>query len=58
MNLAGRTEYYSEIAATVIKADGSRVELGVVTSPYSDPYRNWVWKKVKEREIRRKLDKQ
>lgn len=55
MNLSGRTEYHSEIAATVIKADGTRVELGVVTSPYNDRFRNWAWKKVKEREIRRKL---
>lgn len=55
MNLSGRTEYHSEIAATVIKVDGTRVELGVVTSPYNDRLRNWAWKKNKEREIRRKL---
>lgn len=48
-------DYHTEIEGCVIRADGTRIPLGVITSPYTDPIRNWLWKKRKERDIRRRL---
>lgn len=55
MNVAERIEVNAEIRAKVRKANGTVVDLGVITSPYNDRIRNWLWKKVKEREIRQLL---
>lgn len=54
MNVANETQVKAEIEVTVIR-DGQRITLGVITSPYNDRLRNWLWKKWRERQIRREL---
>ena len=48
-------EFVSEIEATVIKADGTRVPLGVITSPYTGRFANKAWKVAKSWDVRRRL---
>lgn len=56
MNVAGKMNVMAEISARVIKADtGEVVDLGVITSPYNDRLRNYLWKKQKEKQIRKAL---
>jgi hypothetical protein len=57
MNLAAKLDVNAEIKARVIRADGSVVDIGTITSPYNDPVRNWCWKKAKALKIRYQLNR-
>lgn len=44
------------IEAAVIRGNGDVVDLGEITSPYKDRFRNWFWKRfIKEPEVARRL---
>lgn len=49
----GRTKH--SISARLTAGNGASIDLGRITSPYTDPLRNWLWKQAKYRDNCRRL---
>ena len=43
MQVATDTPYNASLSAVIIRADGTRIELGTVDAHYSNPIKQWVW---------------
>ena len=45
----------AELHAVIIRADGRREDLGVITASYRNPLRQWWWRLVRQPAARRRI---
>lgn len=43
MQVATEAPYNANLSAVIIRADGTRIDLGIVDAHYSNPVKQWVW---------------
>ncbi len=43
MQVSTDTPYNASHSAVIIRADGTRIDLGTVDAHYSNPLKQWVW---------------